>query len=333
LPNDTQAVYVPTSPGFYKVVASNSNCSDTSDCFEVKPSQDTIFTVGIQHLQAQVQGVLMDWVNCSDSSVVSNASAIYVPTQPGSYRVRYRKFGFPVAYTDCFTVSPLDSTIAQSQFDYFEAIDSIADFQWYEKQSILNIKINNERGRTFIPSRVGSYFVELKKYGFSINSEEVVAPALNDSVIIQSNQELISAEIGKRYQWKDCNTGLFINGENNRNLILSDTGKFAVRVSAFAYSTLSECISMQAVGILESSFESQINFTPNPTKGWININLKEETKKLLIEVRNIQGQLVQEQYFNNQNAIELELKGKPGVYFLQLTNEKGESANLKVVKQ
>jgi len=51
------------------------------------------------------------------------------------------------------------------------------------------------------------------------------------------------------------------------------------------------------------------------------------------DVINIQGQVVQELQINNQNALELELKGKAGIYFIQLTNEKGERVNLKVVKQ
>ncbi|MFT7084746.1 MAG: hypothetical protein ACJAV5_000453 [Vicingaceae bacterium] len=333
LVNDTQFTFRPTTPGFYKVVASNSNCSDTSSCYEVKPVKDTIFSVGIQNLEARVQGVLINWVNCADSSIVGNASGSYVPTEPGSYRVSYQKFGYPISYTDCFTVAPLDSTVVQYQFDFFEAKDSMANYKWYQKLSQVDILMRSERNRTFVPRSEGSYYAELSKYGFFKISEEVIAPELNINVIIASNQELVSADSGKYYRWKDCNTDMFINGETNRNLLLTDTGNFAVRVGAFNYWKYSDCIEMNAVSLLENSFQSQLNYYPNPTNGLVQIDFTQMQNSITVEVYSIQGKLVQTENFRSENSFEINLNQPSGIYFIQLTNERGERANLKVVKQ
>ena len=52
-----------------------------------------------------------------------------------------------------------------------------------------------------------------------------------------------------------------------------------------------------------------------------------------LEVRDIQGRLLESRRESNQIRIELDLKGNAGIYFLSLIDEKGERANFKVVKQ
>ena len=81
------------------------------------------------------------------------------------------------------------------------------------------------------------------------------------------------------------------------------------------------------------SFKEQLNFYPNPTNGNITISLQKAEGVLQLQVRNMHGQLVKQQQFLNQQQLQIELEGKAGIYFLQLTNENGERANLKVVKQ
>ncbi len=76
-----------------------------------------------------------------------------------------------------------------------------------------------------------------------------------------------------------------------------------------------------------------IQVYPNPTKGVFYLGGLNLESSYEADVIYIQGQVVQELQINNQNALELELKGKAGIYFIQLTNEKGERVNLKVVKQ
>jgi glutamine amidotransferase-like uncharacterized protein len=77
----------------------------------------------------------------------------------------------------------------------------------------------------------------------------------------------------------------------------------------------------------------QIQVFPNPSDGLFYLSGLNQEEIYFMEIRNIQGQLVQKQQFTNQSNLELQIKGKAGVYFVQLTNEKGERENLKVVKR
>jgi len=60
--------------------------------------------------------------------------------------------------------------------------------------------------------------------------------------------------------------------------------------------------------------------------------LGEKQLALQLSIRNIHGQVVMEADFEAQNLLEVDIPGKAGLYFIQLTNKQGERANLKVVK-
>ncbi|MEX2380650.1 MAG: T9SS type A sorting domain-containing protein, partial [Vicingaceae bacterium] len=90
---------------------------------------------------------------------------------------------------------------------------------------------------------------------------------------------------------------------------------------------------LTTVGLNENHFQNTVDFYPNPTKGTLSIETGAIHKSLQIKIRNIHGQLVQEEQFVNQRNLQLQLNGKPGIYFIELVNEHGEWANVKVVKR
>ena len=91
---------------------------------------------------------------------------------------------------------------------------------------------------------------------------------------------------------------------------------------------------LQKTGWLKrKQLPKQSSFLPNPSSGLVNIELPQKQQSIQVKVRNIHGQLVQEEQFVNQGNLQLQLNGKPGIYFIELVNEKGERANLKVVKR
>jgi len=79
--------------------------------------------------------------------------------------------------------------------------------------------------------------------------------------------------------------------------------------------------------------QQRVSVYPNPTNGNVYIQTPKNDESLHLRVRNIQGQLVQSQVYSNQSTIDFTIEGKSGVYILELTNEKGERANLKIIKQ
>lgn len=83
----------------------------------------------------------------------------------------------------------------------------------------------------------------------------------------------------------------------------------------------------------ETKFQEQFKAFPNPTAGEIIIESSSASQRIHLQVRNIHGQLVEEKELIHSNRMEVALQGEKGIYFIQLTNEKGERANLKVIKQ
>ena len=96
---------------------------------------------------------------------------------------------------------------------------------------------------------------------------------------------------------------------------------------------LGGCNLTTEVGERNDYLKEHVQVYPNPTNGVFYLSGLSLDEKYNIEIRNIQGALLQRYETGNQSNLELNIEGKPGIYFIQLTNEKGERANMKVVKQ
>ncbi len=70
---------------------------------------------------------------------------------------------------------------------------------------------------------------------------------------------------------------------------------------------------------------------PNPTTGKITIDLLSEMTNVILNVRNIQGQLVDFNQINNGKTIDVNINQPNGIYFIEIHSEKGKSI-VKVVK-
>lgn len=150
--------------------------------------------------------------------------------------------------------------------------------------------------------------------------------------ILVQNDTLFAAYDLADYQWYDCELKQLIENETNKFFVPRDTGFYTVAITKSGCKDTSACIPFFPVGLSEVAFQEQVSFYPNPTNGMVQINLEELANEVTIQVLNLQGQLMQEERFNDQ-SFQLELPTAAGIYFIQLTNQSGERANLKVVKQ
>jgi len=258
----------------------------------------------------------------------------FVPSTGGIYKVHVKRFGYEDSSLNCFTILDPNREIDVFGLDSIRLKDTVAHVQWYRgsRWNGTRRKLIGATNSSLVPDSSGEHHADLSIYDITYNSFSYYAPVLKDSVVILTNQTLKSADSLVRFEWIECNSSVSLTNNTNRTFTVPDTGIYAVVLSAFNYSATSECINMYAVGLLENSFLSQIRYYPNPTDGVININLANQ-ENVLVQIRNIQGQLVQEQQFKNKFNLEIDLECKAGVYFIQVRNEKGETANLKVVKQ
>jgi hypothetical protein len=167
------------------------------------------------------------------------------------------------------------------------------------------------------------------------------APSIDSSVFPSVNYYLSYSSGLLNLNWNtDCNH-LNRDGSARTHYFLIKATDNHCPVPAMAYKTISITVIPPVGGcnlatkVIDriNGKNGQIQVFPNPSDGLFYLSGLSQEEIYFMEIRNIQGQLVQQQQFTNQSNLELEIKGKAGVYFVQLTNEKGERANLKVVKR
>ncbi len=76
-----------------------------------------------------------------------------------------------------------------------------------------------------------------------------------------------------------------------------------------------------------------ISVYPNPTNGGFTIQLGDYSDKVELRITNIKGQLLQEEIYHDTDEIKVNLHGSPGVYFIELMDEKGMVQHLRMVKK
>jgi hypothetical protein len=97
---------------------------------------------------------------------------------------------------------------------------------------------------------------------------------------------------------------------------------------SISYATIEIIVTGNTVGLDEKSLENgEYSIYPNPTNGLVKL-VGEATSIKKVRLKSITGQLIQE--FMLQN--EFEIKGNPGIYFLEIENENGKSFQKKIMK-
>ena len=152
--------------------------------------------------------------------------------------------------------------------------------------------------------------------------------------ITENNQQLIADDsLADSYQWYDCLAATIIPSSTNRTFTPTTGGTYAAILTKGLCVDTTNCVTISTVSLNENSFQHNVRFYPNPSSGLVNFEFPQKQQSLQVKVRNIHGQLVQEKQFVNQGNLQLQLNGKAGIYFIELVNEKGERANVKVVKR
>ena len=135
------------------------------------------------------------------------------------------------------------------------------------------------------------------------------------------------------YFWYNCKAETIITDSIGQTFSPRDTGVYAAIIRRFSCQDTSACVAVFPVGLPENTFQSQLSYYPNPTNGLVQIDFTQLQNNLTVEVYSIQGKLVQTKNFRSGDSFELNLNQPSGIYFIHVTNDKGERANLKVVKQ
>jgi|TARA_B110001469_G_C9607887_1_gene302307 hypothetical protein len=90
------------------------------------------------------------------------------------------------------------------------------------------------------------------------------------------------------------------------------------------------CCLLTTIGVKPSSSKKQIQFSPNPTNGFLNV--KEIHTVEEIQFFDVAGKLVRAESSFNGNEIDISML-KQGLYLLKVSLKNGELVIKKVIKQ
>ena len=95
-------------------------------------------------------------------------------------------------------------------------------------------------------------------------------------------------------------------------------------------SGLINCV--EVVGF-ETELSSIVDYYPNPTNRDITIELDRVYDNISVKLSNINGQLISINEYGSASKIYFEIEEPSGIYFIEVSNEDGEIAKLKVIKK
>ncbi|MDG2370576.1 MAG: T9SS type A sorting domain-containing protein [Flavobacteriales bacterium] len=151
---------------------------------------------------------------------------------------------------------------------------------------------------------------------------------------ISANGNVLSANLsGAAYQWLDCDNGFsLINGETNQSYTANTNGNYAVKVTQNGCSSISDCISISNIGVIENTFGQEIIVLPNPTAGELTIELGSMHEIIVAELFSIDGKKVGSYSFNKMSKLNLLIEQPAGYYLISLRASNGNHAQIKVLK-
>jgi len=143
-----------------------------------------------------------------------------------------------------------------------------------------------------------------------------------------------NSNAGATYQWVDCNnSNTPIATETNQSFTAIANGSYAVIVTENSCSVTSECTVISALGFDTNNFESTIRVYPNPTSKNFTVQLGQVYSKISISIKNVLGQTIHFKSYNAINNVDFDLLGSAGMYFIEIINERNETANFKILKE
>ena len=143
-----------------------------------------------------------------------------------------------------------------------------------------------------------------------------VKSPINTTVTV-NNLELTADQSDATYQWIDCSSMNAISGETAQNFTVTVSGDYAVEITYEGCSAISDCITLEGLGLSEEKLEFTV--FPNPV---LNVCTIEGARYDKIVVFDVSGRQLIEFSKDHlmKNTIDLE-QLEIGQYILEITND------------
>jgi hypothetical protein len=158
-----------------------------------------------------------------------------------------------------------------------------------------------------------------------------------DTSVTRGTLQLTANQTGASYQWLDCsNNYTAIAGETNRELLITQSGDYAVEITSNGCVDTSSCFAFVNVGVNEVVVNQDITVYPNPTFNYVTIDLQNvTTSKSEILVIDLSGKTIFKESVTKTNSPwtkQIDLSSfAPGSYFVKVIID-GEEHSFAVSK-
>jgi hypothetical protein len=170
---------------------------------------------------------------------------------------------------------------------------------------------------------------EVEDYGIVVESCGSV-----NTGIITNGTTLTAVASNASYQWLDCDDNYaYISGATTQAYTPTVNGNYAVLVTENNCIDTSDCYLISIVSVIENTFEVLPNLFPNPTTGDAQLKFDKLQSLVVVKLTNSMGQLVFTKTYSSTSKIDLNIEGTSGIYFLDIRNERGAVAKLRIVKK
>ncbi|MEO1623898.1 MAG: T9SS type A sorting domain-containing protein [Bacteroidota bacterium] len=154
-----------------------------------------------------------------------------------------------------------------------------------------------------------------------------------DLGITQMNDTLTAVQENVSYQWINCADKSILPGQTDRQFVATEEGEYAVVIDNGSCVDTSACISIVRSSTVDVQFEESVRLYPNPTEGVSTIEFEKVQEQVSVRVWSVVDQLVAAYHVQNAKTIPLQMEAAAGIYFVELTNLKGQRLVLRLVKQ
>jgi photosystem II stability/assembly factor-like uncharacterized protein len=186
-------------------------------------------------------------------------------------------------------------------------------------------------------SQTGDYTLNMVCYKGDQKYIKTVSNTLRvnnlNATVQLSSFSILANPTGLVYTWLDCdNQFAVISGETSQIFNATLDGRYAVDVYDGLCSDTSECVQVTGVGIVENSFQSDINLYPNPTNQYITVTFSKLYPQLKYILNNDIGQLIKTEDISNQQKINIDLlDNNKGIYTLHIVSQE-KQVIFKIIK-
>ncbi len=188
---------------------------------------------------------------------------------------------------------------------------------------------------TVNPTNTTSYFLSVTGPGQCISRDTVLVTVnLVDTSVVQNGLLLTANASNAFYQWLYCNTGNSpISGAISQNYSATSDGTYSVIVTQNGCMDTSSCYSVTTVGLTENTLDNSITISPNPFTSQTIISFHGEQRNTTIKITDVLGKEIKTLTFSGKQCTLEKGEMKAGIYFVNITDEKKNVVNRKIIIQ